>query len=385
MFRRIKQLVGLVILFISKFSLRSVDLNIYGSWFGEKFSDNSAYLFLTELEKEGKKNIWITKNRLLKRQLKEEIPIEYAYSIRGIFYQLRAKNVYVSTSVADVEKNLIGGANVINLWHGIPLKKVMYDVSSPGLEEKIRLKATNNFVTCSSLSLKSIYMSAFNVDDSHCLVTGQPRTDIFFNNTDTFALLRRSLASIENKFLGKKIVLYAPTHRSEGKESIEIEKLIDLNKLNLLMIDRNYIFMIKKHFYHRNDTPIGNYSNILDITKEDIDTQVLLNITDILITDYSSIYIDFLLKEKPIIFFRYDLERYLIKDRALYFEYEMVTPGIKVKDGNTLLETIEYLTRNEYQYKEQDQQITDLFFDYKDGNASSRVVSEILFRNEHFK
>ncbi len=55
MFRRIKQLVGLVILFISKFSLRSVDLNIYGSWFGEKFSDNSAYLFLTELEKEGKK------------------------------------------------------------------------------------------------------------------------------------------------------------------------------------------------------------------------------------------------------------------------------------------------------------------------------------------
>ena len=361
MFRRIKQLVGLVILFISKFSLRSVDLNIYGSWFGEKFSDNSAYLFLTELEKEGKKNIWITKNRLLKRQLKEEIPIEYAYSIRGIFYQLRAKNVYVSTSVA------------------------MYDVSSPGLEEKIRLKATNNFVTCSSLSLKSIYMSAFNVDDSHCLVTGQPRTDIFFNNTDTFALLRRSLASIENKFLGKKIVLYAPTHRSEGKESIEIEKLIDLNKLNLLMIDRNYIFMIKKHFYHRNDTPIGNYSNILDITKEDIDTQVLLNITDILITDYSSIYIDFLLKEKPIIFFRYDLERYLIKDRALYFEYELVTPGIKVKDGNTLLETIEYLTRNEYQYKEQDQQITDLFFDYKDGNASSRVVSEILFRNEHFK
>lgn len=383
-FRRIKQSIGLIILFLSKLSIRSTELNIYGSWFGEKFSDNSAYLFLSELKKEEKKNIWITKNRLLKRQLEKQIPIEYAYSMRGIFYQLRAKNVYVSTGAADVEKNLIGGANLINLWHGIPLKKIMYDVSPPGLEEKIRLKATNNFVTCSSISLKKIYMSAFNVDNEHCLITGQPRTDIFFNSADTFTPLRNSLANIENKISGKKIILYAPTHRSEGKESIDIEMLIDLSKLNRLMINRDYIFLIKKHFYHKNDTQIEQYSNILDITKEDIDTQVLLDIADILITDYSSIYIDFLLKEKPIVFFRYDLDKYLINDRALYFEYDSVTPGIKVKNGSELLETIDHLTRNGYQYKTKDQQVTDLFFDYKDGNSSNRVISEILIRNEHF-
>ncbi|EOR84448.1 CDP-glycerol--poly(glycerophosphate) glycerophosphotransferase [Latilactobacillus sakei] len=378
--RRFRQVGGLVILYCSKLAIRSKNINVYGSWFGQKFADNSAYLYLASLENKDVRNVWITKNKeIVERLKKDNFEIYYAYSLKGIWWQLRAENIFVNTGAADVEKNLIGGANLINLWHGVPLKKIMYEVNPPRLEEKVRLKATNNFIINTSKQMRPIYKAAFRVDEEHSITIGQPRTDIFFDKTNRYDFFKKVPESLETRIKNKKILLYAPTHRLEGKKIIDVENLVDLKKLDKLMADNGCIFLIKKHFYQVNDPEIPSFDNIIDITKVDIDTQFLLSVTDLLITDYSSIYIDYLLRDKPIMFFRYDLKEYLKNDREMYFDYDEVTPGIKVSTGDELLGALNsILIQGDKDYVEMNKNTKNLFFGNDFRNSSRRILDKFV-------
>ena len=286
--RRTEQLIELLILFLSRIFPRSKDLAIYGSWTGERFGDNSGYLFLYALQHAKGKHVWIAKDkRIVKSMRLRGLPAYYAYSLSGIYFQLRARIVFVNTGAADVCKNLIGGATLVNLWHGVPLKKIMYDVHRPGVEERTRLSATENFVICTSENMRGIYKSAFLVDDDHCLALGQPRNDFFFVGGRTFKSLTVIPSDLSKRISGKKIILYAPTHRLEGKQKLDLNSIINFSQLNRQMENEGSVFVIKKHFYHRNENPTEGYSSIIDLTRTNIDTQALLKLADVLVTDYS--------------------------------------------------------------------------------------------------
>ena len=375
--RRTEQLIELLILFLSRIFPRSKDLAIYGSWTGERFGDNSGYLFLYALQHAKGKHVWIAKDkRIVKSMRLRGLPAYYAYSLSGIYFQLRARIVFVNTGAADVCKNLIGGATLVNLWHGVPLKKIMYDVHRPGVEERTRLSATENFVICTSENMRGIYKSAFLVDDDHCLALGQPRNDFFFVGGRTFKSLTVIPSDLSKRISGKKIILYAPTHRLEGKQKLDLNSIINFSQLNRQMENEGSVFVIKKHFYHRNENPTEGYSSIIDLTRTNIDTQALLKLADVLVTDYSSIYIDYLLRGKPVIFFEFDLDHYQMVDREMYFEYDKVTPGAKVKTNRELLKALSYAIKGEYDNTEE-KKICDFFYIpnlYRDELSSNRIL-----------
>jgi CDP-glycerol glycerophosphotransferase (TagB/SpsB family) len=112
---------------------------------------------------------------------------------------------------------------------------------------------------------------------------------------------------------------------------------------------------------------------------EDIDQDIytIINNFDLLITDYSSIYIDFLLTKRPIIFAPFDLEEYTRNDRELYFNYNDVTPGPKCQNWDEVLVELKKFISGEDDYKEERQIVNDRFKTFQDGNASERIVEYI--------
>jgi CDP-glycerol glycerophosphotransferase (TagB/SpsB family) len=122
------------------------------------------------------------------------------------------------------------------------------------------------------------------------------------------------------------------------------------------------------------------YPNIKIIKDCEIEQDIytIINQFDILITDYSSIYFDFLLADKPIIFAPFDYEEYITKDRELYYNYNEVTPGPKCRNWDEVLDWIVKFKENPKLFKEEREKIKKMFHKYQDGKNCERVFNEIL-------
>ena len=126
----LRKIFKLLILYLSCLFPRSSDIYVFGAWFGNKFLDNTKYLYLYFEKKVPGKIIWITKNKKILIEMKKDGHNVFMHnSIGGIWYQLRAKYFFICSGYQDVSEELTGNAITINLWHGIPLKKIMYDDS----------------------------------------------------------------------------------------------------------------------------------------------------------------------------------------------------------------------------------------------------------------
>lgn len=358
-----------LVMYLSMLMPRKRKLCVFGAWLGERFADNSKQLFIEAQQRKNLRAVWIAKSTDIIKEINDMGYEAYMWGTpKAVWLQLRAGYAVVSNGISDLEHTFLGRAVIIDLWHGIPLKKVVYDNKyeknwdSP--KQKLRDWLINiplgkmYFVAPSEMFIP-IYQSAFRRKRDQIICLGQPRSDIFFDKHRQ-----------EKYFPGKKIILYCPTHRNEGAEPIELSKIFDLVRLEEFLAENDYYFVVKKHFYHRNEVEnLDGYPHIIDITSEAMDIQKLIMETCVLITDYSSIYIDYLLLDSPLLFYCYDYEHYLEKDREMYFEYEDVTPGIKAKNFDELLIQLKSVIENGDLYgKEERDRVKNMFY-CKDGQG----------------
>lgn len=383
-YKVIKTAFKYFIMYMSMLMPRSRNICVFGAWLGERFSDNSKQLFLEVQKHKNLRAVWITKSREAAAQI-EKLGYEvYMWgTIKAVWVQLRAKYAIVSNGISDLEHTFLGRAVIINLWHGIPLKKVCYDNKyeknwdSPVQKARdfiVNIPLGNMFYVATSKMFTEIYQSAFRVKREQVLCLGQPRSDIFFQKEKP-----------EPYFPGKNIILYCPTHRKEGAQKIDIAKLFDLGRLEIFLKENNYYFVIKKHFYHRNEKEeLSMYPHIIDATGMELDIQQLIIETKAMVTDYSSIYIDYLLLGLPLLFYCYDYEEYLAKDREMYFSYEDVTPGFKAKNFDELLNELEIFASNGGGYAKEDRERVKNLFYCKEaqGIVSGKLAS--LMENKAF-
>lgn len=376
--RRLQYIKKICSLNLSTLKKRDPNLFVFGSWFGDKFADNSKYLYLYFLQK-GEKAYWITKNEEVYNQLKQDgLPVAMAYSEEGKRLCSKAGYIVTSTALSDVNENVIGGATRIDLFHGIPLKKIMYDdevggkmlTRSQRVHELLTRRALKDyFVFSSSDTVSKSIRTAFRVDNDHILQYGLPRNDAFFDGS----LKKLRLSEVDYKY----VISYLPTHRNVGKTPIPIEKLFDLRKLDTFCRENDILFVIKKHFYHNSEkTDLTGYTNIVDLTGQSYDTQELMFNSDVLITDYSSCYIDYLLLNRPIVFYSYDLEDYLKNDREMYYDYEDVAPGDICTDFNQLFKALNQITEGDFAISANQERVRDMFF----AKENQGVVSEQYYQ-----
>lgn len=262
---------------------------------------------------------------------------------------------------------------VTQLWHAPGAsKKFGASVDSNSIEILKKISENTDYLITSSKNIEDYYSEAFQISKDKIKPLGLPRADYYFEGHD--------IDDLKSKFLDryaissdKKIVLYAPTFRDEEKYN-NVFDYLDLENFNESLGDE-YVLALRLHpkikdFYKENISAKGDYIDCSDYPSE----QELLLISDILITDYSSIMIEFAMLNKPIVFFTYDFDSYMANERGFYFDFKSTVPGSIVYDSNQLINTIKNKDFNESRLSE----FVKTQFDEIDGKASQRVVDFLL-------
>ena len=200
-------------------------------------------------------------------------------------------------------------------------------------------------------------------------VTGYPRNDILANHTKELENRIKKRLKISKK---SEVILYAPTFR-DYEYKIPLNETL-LNNLDNFLINKNKILIYKPHPFTE-DIDLGRYNNILSV-KRNVDIMDLLIIADVLITDYSSVFYDYLLTLKPMIFFAEDLERYT-EVRDFYYDYESFVPGPIVRSGEALIEKLNNLETWDSEFREKRRLMRDQFNKYHDGRATERIIETL--------
>ncbi len=388
-------LCNIIVLCLSFFVFKSRKIVLIGGWFGERFADNSKYLFLyTNNSKDQlkiNKVIWITVSTDIIKQLKNE-GYEHVYnkhSLKSYWYHLRAKFHIIDQSSNDICSLLSVRSIRVNLWHGIPLKKIGYLTSiQTGKSSRAKFLRkistfgfwSDQFILAPTEFSSSIFQKAFNVSSNKIIMSGYPR-NYKFGEGEVIEFLsdveKNIIQKIEiDKNDSSLIVGYFPTFRD--KCETKLFGNTSLNDLNDFLVKNNSIIYIKSHSADKIE--ISELSN-LRIIPNNVDVYSILGKLDILITDYSSIYHDFLFYEKPIIFFAYDYEYYRDHDRGFQMDYKLVTPGPII---TSIIELESYLIKykdiNEYHidYKEHSKIVLQMIYGARNNLNVKNFYSELL-------
>tara|TARA_B110000879_G_scaffold172607_1_gene224243 strand:+ start:3166 stop:4401 length:1236 start_codon:yes stop_codon:yes gene_type:complete len=366
---------------------------IFGSGVGMNFSDNAKYLFLYCSSEKEINSYWITKNKALAESLRSDgLKAYYKYSLMGIWLSVSSKVYVYDSRTGSINHWTSAGAFKVNLWHGSPLKTIDRDITVKhnafyignhtwGLKRYlVRMIMPEWFVVAdlmiaTSEKVRGYFNSAFGCKKIE--VTGYPRNDII-SNPSLYAKHLVFEQNIIESISTEKTILYAPTFRDtnryDRKTPIEWDRLNDLLKKN------DTTFLIKLHRHDYSMAMKENYSHIRVLHNES-DMYPIFSKVDLLITDYSSIFFDFLLTDKPVLFYPYDQDDYLTKDRSMYDEYNTVTPGHKAYNFESLFEKLELFFKQPSALKESDlnyQLIKKMYNQYNDGNSSKRTYKFII-------
>lgn len=348
-----------ILSFFIKLLPRDKNVWIYGG-LGGKFVDNSKYLFLyANTNFKDRKHIWLTSSVDDLRYLKRHGFLCYnKRSFYGIYYSLRAKVYIYSSSVEDISYLVLSsGAFLFNLWHGLPLKKIgrdnklhaMYQITN-SLERtlvsnyQLRLIGSNA-VLCPAIYFNKVFISAFGLlDKSELCHAPYPRTLPFYWTCNQLNSYIKKFESDEmfdliSKFkFYKKIWIYMPTWRENNPNFIQ-DSILSLERLNEACSTNEILFLIKLHPNTKTTSLILDKSNIL-ILNNKMDIYPILPYTNTLLTDYSSIFLDYYILKKKIVFYPFDLDDYLKCNREMYFRYKDIIKGDVV---NTFDDLINYI------------------------------------------
>jgi CDP-glycerol glycerophosphotransferase (TagB/SpsB family) len=373
---------------------RNKKIWVFGSSFGKRFADNPKYLYLylSQYKRSETRAIWITKEKEVVSLLKQNgLEVHHNRSLKGFFYCL-ISGVYIYDNYSkDISFWLSGGAKKVNLWHGSGNKKTNYDNKFDRVRHprnnwerfktalrRMSDEKPHHYTLATSPMMADIFTSAFNTDLKHIIIEGYPRNDILFDTK-----IRNIYSKVEEYSLRyikeyradlKKIVLYMPTFRES--ETLFF-KVMNLNAFNEFLAVNNLMFFTKLHPKSklREDFQKVEYSNIKNIDAS-MDPYTVLEYADLLVTDYSSIYSDYLMLNRPSVLFPYDFEEYSADTRECYFEYDAYMPEIKAYNMEQLMEYMVTVLEKDG-YEEGRLELRDRIFSTVDGNASERLYLKI--------
>lgn len=335
------------------------------------FSDNSYAIYSYIKSQYGKKYklIWLVKEKS-DRKIKQ---VEFN-SIISVFYYLRSKYVFSTHYSYDFIKK--SKENEIMLWHGMPLKKIGL------LDERIQnYVIPEKTIVATSPFFKEIMSKSFGIDKNNIEITGQPRNDLLFQKSYYFR--KRNIKTD----ISCKTIMWMPTFRktiydvSWGKDSEVIEgniSILPINKfleLNNCLKENNIILIIKLHpFDILQKLEISEFSNIIiiknnELEKYDEQLYPLLGNCDALITDYSSVWIDYEILNKPIFFAFSDYEEYYSNRGLNFIDFIDISP-CKILQS---YEDLESMINNFKNISIDNNKITYKYNTFKDAFSCERI------------
>ncbi len=348
-----------------------VDKVVYDAFWGKKIDCNPLAIY-EALSRQGKyRQVW-----LLKHVPKPQMPDVTRSDSLMAYWHLATAKYFVSN--VNFENVLVKRKGTIHLQthHGTPLKYMGLDLRDNQPEHMdwrafAQRSSRWDYVISSNHYSSAIWRRSYPYSYK-VLEVGYPRNDIFFQASNAGVKeIRRKLGIPD----GKKVALYAPTFRDEQKNKSAGSAFasVDLSRIAVALGDE-YVLLVRAHYFLEEQGCYGE--NIINVSEHSVTNEICL-ISDILITDYSSIMFDYAILERPIIIYAYEWEEYK-KSRGVYFDLKANPPGVFTQNMDELCELLSAKRYHEELFHQRLLAFREKFCEFDDGQATSRLIERVF-------
>ncbi|WP_010095230.1 CDP-glycerol glycerophosphotransferase family protein [Ornithinibacillus scapharcae] len=358
-------------------------LVMFESFHGKQYSDNprAIYEYMRENNPDYKL-VWSFDRRHIGKFQDLDISMVRRFSVPWLLLMTRA-NYWVTNARLPLWIPKPKHTIYLQTWHGTPLKRLaadMEEVHMPGTntekykENFVSEAAKWDYLISPNQYSSKIFRRAFQFEQE-MVESGYPRNDFLYQ-----ANTKESIQNIKAKLgIGpeKKVILYAPTWRdnqfySKGKYKFNLE--LDLTKMQA-EFGETHVIVLRLHYLVSENLDISDYEGFVYDYSNQEDIRDLYLISDMLITDYSSVFFDYANLKRPVFFFVYDMENYRDNLRGFYFDFEKKAPGPLTRTTEELIHEIKRIAENEFTF---DEEFYNRFCYLEDGFAAKRVVERVF-------
>ncbi len=290
------------------------------------------------------------------------------------FYYLATSKYFINNVNFEDAYEKRDGQIEIQTMHGTPLKTLGLDVESDfptqsSIDRYVRKNARWDYLVVQGRFMRDKAYSCFKFDKK-VLCCGYPRTDKLFNkNPDKIQNLKKKLHLPPDK----KIILYTPTWRVKNKFDMQL----DLEKMRETLSDE-YVLLIRLHHFSSSGYTIPADDKFIFNFNSYGYVEDLYMLSDILITDYSSVMFDYALLGKPMLFFTYDLEDYRENLRGIYVDIEKEAPGPLVFDTDGVINAIVNIDSEMKKYRKKIEAFHQKYLTYENPDSCQKIVSKVF-------
>ncbi len=351
------------------------------TFFGKSYSDSPKYIYeYLSRNYPGKyRFIWVVNQRT-------RIPYPHTrvkrFSIRYCYYLARCKYDVFNVRQPEWMKKREGNV-FLETWHGTPLKKLVFDQeevmgASPLYKAQFYTQSRIwDYLVAANKFSSEAFRSAF-LFDKEMLEYGYPRNDILHSpEKDALAARIKKKLRIPE---GKKTILYAPTWRDDeyyGRGEYKFALKLDLHLLKK-ELGSDYAVLLRTHYFIADSLDVTGLEDFaVNVSKYD-DISELYLISDLLITDYSSVFFDYANLKRPILFYTYDLDKYRDMLRGFYMDIESEVPGPLLFTNEEVVDAIRRIDSITAEYKEKYDTFYERFCSLEDGHASENIAKRVF-------
>lgn len=353
------------------------------SFYGKGYSDSPKYLYEHLLDTRGEKYRYIWCLNQKSKTIKGKPTTVKRFSLRYVYYTARCKyQIYNTRQPQWLKKR--EGMVFLETWHGTPLKKLVFDLddihaASQNHKTMFRKQSKDwDFLISANSFSTDVFERAFAFPRERIIEYGYPRNDILYtDNKDKVVKEVKDELSIPE---GKKIILYAPTWRDNqfyGKGQYKFTLAMDLERLKK-EFGSEYVLLLRTHYYIADQLDLTGLEDFVINGSKYEDVSRLYLISDLCITDYSSVFFDYANLKRPILFFAYDYEDYKDEIRGLYIDMEKDLPGPILQTNDELVKALHHIDEVQEQYKERYEDFYNRFCLVDDGKACKRTIDKVF-------
>ena len=385
LFIKFLEIVGILKTF-SKLYKKTLNPNLicYGSMMGKKFIDNPKYLYLYIRQRQKEKgdcydnikylNLWFTSSKNTYVEMKQKgFNVVYNYSFEAISILRSAKYIITAwTLISDfLSINYNPKSIIVQTWHGHQFKKIGADTSKSYHNYSKQSKFF--YIISPSKNINKFLKSGFLVKDDQILLTGLPRNDVLIQSNSKLRKILLKKYKIPNRI--KQIILYAPTYRENDLTAKFPISDKNIEELNTYLAENEILLLCKSHIANKID--MFKPSKNIRIMNKYSQTQELIVISDLLITDYSTLYFDFILMDKPAILFPYDYKDYIVYP-GLYHNLDDIKIFPIAYTGDQLINLLKSKCYMDETSILRIKEVKEKYWEFSDGNSCERFFSEMF-------
>ena len=391
------RLIGSILLILLSFVIRRRKRYVaVGSWGGENFIDNGRYLaeYICKNRKD-LKVFWVGTEHTRKEVEEKLAPYRFLKinSVSANIALLKCRYMFFSQMHNyDISScNVYRNATLCYLHHGMPLKKWGEDGLNQMSEKDSGIKSLLKRIIGNSRKYDYFVTSGHKQDISFLTAlkfrgcsedreihSGTPRNDMYFGvGQDRVEQEKSRYSGLIPFEKGKKVIMYLPTYRRTSK-NISFLRLPEEDKLKLnRLLERHNAVILEKLHLATSDEAVPQSDTVKHVPSH-FNVQELMLFADVLISDYSGAFLDYLFLDRPIVHYVYDYDFYKNTDSGLYYEIDEFMSGHVCKDFDSLLAALDEVLSGGDPYRTRRQAIKDGFMEYEKGTASETIVGKVI-------